>query len=151
VIKVAIAQYTRSGELIGVFGTDREAAAKTGVPRASIQDHISGKAKHAGGFLWVKYSTHEMVLDRVSSRLEYYEEYQEYAIDDAWESLCLAIVKQAVIDYKAALEAGDDKEREDLLDFFYSEFVEIAAGLNPDELVFQIERIHNKENDTYES
>ena len=142
---MAIAQYTRDGCLVNVFISMKRAAKETGVPLTSIHNCVTNKVKHGGGFVWIRHSEDQKIESTIPKKLEYHEEYPEFAIDDAWERLCFAIVTQAVEDYKLALEKNNREEIDDILDFFYSEFVEVTTGLNPDELVYQIERIHKKE------
>lgn len=143
-----IVQYTLGGSLIDVFRSLRDASTKTGVARSSISDCTNGLAKHAGGFFWMKHDETEPVR-QLSLSLEYHEEYPEYAIDDAWEKLGLAIAVQAILDYKAALEMCDNEELEEIEDYFYSDLFR-ATGLSPEVIIHNIKQLHKRETNTHE-
>lgn len=143
-----IAQYTLDGSLVSTFVSVREAVVKTGVARSSISDCTNGLLKHAGGFFWMKYDETEPE-EKLPTKLEYHEEYPEFAIEDAWERLGMAIAVQAVLDYKEALERDDKEAIEEIEDYFYSDLF-LATGLNPELMIQNIKHLHKKENNTHE-
>jgi hypothetical protein len=51
----AVEQYTADGELVGRYGSIREASRMTGIPDCGIVSHLKGRQKTAHGFIW-KYS-----------------------------------------------------------------------------------------------
>ena len=50
--ELRVAQYTKHGELINIWETQKEASRVTGVAQPSISACCYGKLKTAGGFRW---------------------------------------------------------------------------------------------------
>lgn len=50
--EVNIAQYTKEGELIALWKTQKEASERTGISQTSIHLCCYGKIKTAGGYRW---------------------------------------------------------------------------------------------------
>ena len=50
--EIRVAQYTKSGELIKIWDSQKEASEVTGIAQPSISHCCHGKLKTAGGFRW---------------------------------------------------------------------------------------------------
>lgn len=47
-----VSQYTKTGQLINIFGSGREAMRETGIHQSLISKTAKGEIKFAGGFVW---------------------------------------------------------------------------------------------------
>lgn len=50
--EISVAQYTKKGELIKIWDSQKEASEATGIAQGNISKCCNGKIKTAGGFCW---------------------------------------------------------------------------------------------------
>lgn len=50
--EIRVAQYTKDGELIRIWNSQKEASRMTGIPQQNISRCCNGKLKTAGGYRW---------------------------------------------------------------------------------------------------
>lgn len=50
--EIRVAQYTKNGQLIKVWDSQKEASEITGISHVSISQCCNGKIKTAGGYRW---------------------------------------------------------------------------------------------------